>query len=51
MPLALSTLALAFIGDVMVFQIQKLSNQEGGGWLYPRPKWFGISFDSLTKSR
>ncbi len=50
MPLALSTLALAFIGDVMVFQIQKLSNQEAGGWLFPRPKWFGISFDSLTKS-
>ncbi|HEX4015119.1 MAG TPA: ATP-binding cassette domain-containing protein [Frankiaceae bacterium] len=50
LPLALSTLALAFIADVVVFQIQKLSNQEGGGWLYPRPKWFGISFDSLTKS-
>jgi ABC-type branched-subunit amino acid transport system ATPase component/branched-subunit amino acid ABC-type transport system permease component len=50
LPLALSTLALAYIGDVMVFQIQKLSNQEAGGWLYPRPKWFGISFDSLTKS-
>jgi ABC-type branched-subunit amino acid transport system ATPase component/ABC-type branched-subunit amino acid transport system permease subunit len=50
LPLALSTLALAFIADVVVFQIQKLSNQEGGGWIYPRPKWFGISFDSLTKS-
>jgi ABC-type branched-subunit amino acid transport system ATPase component/branched-subunit amino acid ABC-type transport system permease component len=50
LPLALSTLALAFIADVVVFQIQKLSNQEAGGWLYPRPKWFGISFDSLTKS-
>jgi ABC-type branched-subunit amino acid transport system ATPase component/branched-subunit amino acid ABC-type transport system permease component len=50
LPLALSTLALAFIGDVMVFQVQKLSNQEAGGWLFPRPKWFGINFDSLTKS-
>ena len=50
LPLALSTLALAFIADVVVFQVQKLSNQEGGGWIYPRPKWFGISFDSLTKS-
>jgi ABC-type branched-subunit amino acid transport system ATPase component/branched-subunit amino acid ABC-type transport system permease component len=50
LPLALSTLALAFIGDVMVFQIQSLSNQTAGGWLFPRPKWFGISFDSLTKS-
>jgi ABC-type branched-subunit amino acid transport system ATPase component/branched-subunit amino acid ABC-type transport system permease component len=49
LPLALSTLALAFIGDAVVFQIQHLSNQEAGGWLYPRPKWFGISFDSLTK--
>ncbi len=50
LPLALSTLALAFIGDVMVFQIQTLSNQTAGGWLFPRPTWFGISFDSLTKS-
>ena len=50
LPLALSTLALAFIGDVMVFQVQKLSNQEAGGWLFPRPKWFGINFDSLTKA-
>ncbi len=50
LPLALSTLALASIADVMIFQIQKLSNQEAGGWLYPRPKWFGISFDSLTKA-
>ncbi len=50
LPLALSTLALAFIGDLLVFQIQSLSNQTLGGWTYPRPKWFGIDFNSLTSN-
>jgi ABC-type branched-subunit amino acid transport system ATPase component/branched-subunit amino acid ABC-type transport system permease component len=48
LPLALSTLAIAFIGDLLFFQIESFSNQTLGGWSLPRPTWFGISFDSLT---
>ena len=48
LPLALSTLAIAFIGDLLFFQIESFSNQTLGGWSYPRPTWLGISFSSLT---
>ncbi len=44
LPLALSTLALAFIGQILVFQLEWLSNQNLGGWIFPRPSWFGIDF-------
>ncbi len=50
LPLALSTLAIAFIGDGLVFQLESFSNQNLGGWSYVRPKWFGIDFDSITKT-
>ncbi len=48
LPLALSTLAIAFIGDLLVFQLESFSNQNLGGWQIPRPTWFGIDFDALT---
>ena len=48
LPLALSTLAIAFIGDLMVFQFESISNQNLGGWSFVRPTWFGIDFDSIT---
>jgi ABC-type branched-subunit amino acid transport system ATPase component/branched-subunit amino acid ABC-type transport system permease component len=48
LPLALSTLAIAFIGDLLFFQIESFSNQTLGGWSIPRPAWFGITFDSVT---
>ncbi len=36
--LALSTLALAILGDNVLFQWNWLSNGESGGWSLPRPK-------------
>jgi ABC-type branched-subunit amino acid transport system ATPase component/branched-subunit amino acid ABC-type transport system permease component len=47
LPLALSTLAIAYIGDLLVFQLDSVRNQSLG-WTIPRPTWFGIDFDSLT---
>jgi ABC-type branched-subunit amino acid transport system ATPase component/branched-subunit amino acid ABC-type transport system permease component len=47
LPLALSTLAIAFIGDLLVFQLDSVRNQSLG-WIIPRPHWFGIDFESLT---
>ena len=46
LPLALSTLAIAYIGDLLVFQLDPVRNQSLG-WIIPRPTWFGIHFDSL----
>jgi ABC-type branched-subunit amino acid transport system ATPase component/branched-subunit amino acid ABC-type transport system permease component len=41
--LALATLALAFIGDLVLFQIDEFANVSGGsgGWILPRPD-FGV---------
>ena len=47
LPLALSTLSIAYIGDLLVFQLDSVRNQSLG-WTIPRPTWFGIDFDSLT---
>ena len=47
LPLALSTLAIAYVGDLLVFQLDSVRNQSLG-WLIPRPTWFGIDFDSLS---
>ncbi len=46
LPLALSTLAIAYIGDLLVFQLDPVRN-ESLGWIMPRPAWFGINFDGL----
>jgi ABC-type branched-subunit amino acid transport system ATPase component/branched-subunit amino acid ABC-type transport system permease component len=46
LPLALSTLAIAYIGDLLVFQLDPVRNQTLG-WTIPRPHWFGINFDGL----
>ena len=46
LPLALSTLAIAYIGDLLVFQLDPVRNQSLG-WIVPRPTWFGIDFDGL----
>ena len=46
LPLALSTLAIAYIGDLLVFQLDAVRN-ESLGWIIPRPEWFGLDFDGL----
>jgi ABC-type branched-subunit amino acid transport system ATPase component/branched-subunit amino acid ABC-type transport system permease component len=46
LPLALSTLAIAYVGDLLVFQLDPVRNQTLG-WTIPRPHWFGINFDGL----
>ncbi len=50
LPLALSTLAIAFIGDLLIFQIDSFAQVNLGGWQVDRPHWFGINFDSLTST-
>jgi ABC-type branched-subunit amino acid transport system ATPase component/branched-subunit amino acid ABC-type transport system permease component len=47
LPLALSTLAIAYIGDLLVFQLNSVRNQ-ALGWTVPRPGWFGIDFGQIT---
>jgi branched-subunit amino acid ABC-type transport system permease component len=47
LPLALSTLAIAYIGDLLVFQLDPVRNQSLG-WIVPRPSWFGLHFDQAT---
>ena len=44
-PLALATLALAYIGDLVVFQIPGLNNNNVG-WVIDRPHIWGISLQS-----
>lgn len=45
--LALATLALAFIGEYVLFQVDEFTNSTGGsgGWIVPRPDFGIFNFD------
>lgn len=46
--LALATLALAFIGDLVLFQIDDFANIGAGGWIIPRPDFGIFNFDPAS---
>jgi ABC-type branched-subunit amino acid transport system ATPase component/branched-subunit amino acid ABC-type transport system permease component len=48
LPLALGTLALAFLFDQLVFEIPVVQGPNGGGWFIPRPAGGAFSFVSNT---
>jgi ABC-type branched-subunit amino acid transport system ATPase component/branched-subunit amino acid ABC-type transport system permease component len=48
LPLALGTLALAFLFDQLVFEIPVVQGPNGGGWFLPRPAGGAFSFVSNT---
>ncbi len=48
LPLALGTLALAFLFDQLVFEIPVIQGPNGGGWFLPRPAAGSLSFVSNT---
>jgi ABC-type branched-subunit amino acid transport system ATPase component/branched-subunit amino acid ABC-type transport system permease component len=48
LPLALGTLALAFLFDQLVFEIPSVQGPNGGGWFIPRPATGSLSFVSNT---
>ena len=48
LPLALGTLALAFLFDQLVFEIPAVQGPNGGGWFIPRPATGSLSFVSNT---
>ncbi|MBN2624906.1 MAG: ATP-binding cassette domain-containing protein [Acidimicrobiales bacterium] len=48
LPLALSTMALAFIGQHLVFQLDSVSNADRGGWRVPPPTIGPFDFADRT---